>query len=122
MEKEPNQPGFRTSSLRPGISPGTVLLRYSGNGSSCRNHVPMGLLAAAAGLGVRMPDATETAGLRNGACRTDAVWPNLPGGTAIVDDRLSERILFLRERDCFIDTLGRATFDDIREGGEARFS
>ncbi len=63
------------------------------------------------------PPASETAP----AAQT-LYGPNLPGGTAIVDDRLSERILFLRELDCFIDTLGRATFDDIREGGEARFS
>lgn len=38
----------------------------------------------------------------------------LSGATAVVDDRIPERIFFLRELDCLIDTLGSATFDEIR--------
>src|SRR5690606_14943371 len=40
--------------------------------------------------------------------------PELYGETAVVDDRLPQRIFFLRELDCLIDTMATATFDVIR--------
>lgn len=41
---------------------------------------------------------------------------DLYGKAAVVDDRIPERIFFLRELECFIDTLEKASFEDIRAG------